>query len=128
MFASTHSKPQYLKFAARCDHLAALATMEIERAEYRTRAALWRQLARAPLAADGMHFTPRMMNEDGEKTMAGHEPAGDSARTGAVRQRSRIKIKLVRRTAWTKRNKSGQFMAVKKSKKKSKGARQEKAR
>jgi hypothetical protein len=127
MFASTHTKPQYLKFAARCDHLAALATMEIERAEYRTRAALWRQLAGAALAADGKHFTPRSMNEDGEK-MAGHEPSGDSDRTGAVRQRSRIKIKLLRRTAWMKRNKSGQFMAVKKSKKKSKGARREKAR
>jgi len=52
---------------------------------------------------------------------------GHDARKGAVRKCSQIKIKLLGRDAWTKRNKrGGKFMAVKKSKKKSKGVRREK--
>ena len=60
--------------------------------------------------------------------MAVNKPVGDSARKGAVRKRSQLKGKLMGKTAWTKRNKKGgQFMAVKKSKKKFKGVRREKA-
>ena len=46
---------------------------------------------------------------------------------GAVRKRSQLKIKLLGNPAWTKRNKKGgNFMAVKKIKKKFKGVRREK--
>jgi hypothetical protein len=59
--------------------------------------------------------------------VATNKPTGDNARKGVVRKRSQIKIKLVGKTAWAKRNKKGgQFMAVKKSKKKFKGVRREK--
>ena len=58
--------------------------------------------------------------------MAVNKPVGDSARKGAVKKRSQRKTKLMGKTAWTKRNKkSGQFMDVKKSKKKFKGVRRE---
>ena len=58
--------------------------------------------------------------------MATNKPIGDSARRGAVKKRSQRKGKLMGKTAWTKRTKtSGQFMAVKKSKKKFKGVRRE---
>lgn len=58
--------------------------------------------------------------------MAVNKPTGDNARKGAVRKRSQLKGKLMGKTAWTKRNKKGgQFMAVKKSKTKFKGVRQE---
>jgi hypothetical protein len=47
---------------------------------------------------------------------------------GAVKRRSQRKSMLMGKTAWTKRNKnSGEFMDVKKSKKKFKGVRREKA-
>jgi hypothetical protein len=60
--------------------------------------------------------------------MAVNRPTGDSARKGAVRKRSQLKGKLMGKTAWTKRNKkSGRFMDVKKSKKKFKGVRRERA-
>ena len=60
--------------------------------------------------------------------MAVNRPLGDNARKGAVRKRSQIKIKLLGRDAWTKRNKKGgKFMAVKKGKKKFKGVREKKA-
>ncbi len=58
--------------------------------------------------------------------MATNKPIGDSGRRGAVKKRSQRKGKLMGKTAWTKRTKtSGQFMAVKKSKKKFKGVRRE---
>ena len=58
--------------------------------------------------------------------MARNKPVGDNARKGAVRKRSQLKGKLMGKTAWTKRSKvSGQFMDVKKSKKKFKGMRRE---
>ena len=60
--------------------------------------------------------------------MAVNKPVGDNARKGAVRKRTQRKGKLMGKTAWTKRDKTdGQFMAVKKSKKKFKGVRKEKA-
>lgn len=60
--------------------------------------------------------------------MASNEPIGDNARKGAVKQRSQLKSKLMGKTAWTKRDKTdGKFMAVKKSAKKFKGLRREKA-
>jgi hypothetical protein len=60
--------------------------------------------------------------------MAVNKPIGDNARKGAVRKRTQLKGKLQGKTAWTKRDKtSGEFMAVKKSKKKFKGVRREKA-
>ena len=60
--------------------------------------------------------------------MAVNKPTGDNARKGAVKKRSQLKGKLQGKTAWTKRDKtSGEFMAVKKSKKKFKGVRREKA-
>ena len=59
--------------------------------------------------------------------MAVNKPTGDNARKGAVKKRTQRKGKLMGKTAWTKRNKkSGQFMDVKKSKKKFKGVRREK--
>ena len=61
--------------------------------------------------------------------MATNKPVGDNARKGAVRKRTQLKGKLMGKTAWTKRNKKGgQFMAVKKSKKKFKGVRVERAK
>jgi len=58
--------------------------------------------------------------------MATNKPVGDNARKGAVKKRTQRKGKLMGRTAWTKRSKeSGQFMDVKKSKKKFKGVRRE---
>ena len=60
--------------------------------------------------------------------MAVNKPTGDNARKGAVRKRTQLKGKLQGKTAWTKRSKtSGQFMDVKKSKKKFKGVRREKS-
>jgi hypothetical protein len=60
--------------------------------------------------------------------MATNKPTGDNRRVGAVKKRSQRKTKLMGKTAWTKRNKKGgQFMAVKKGKKKFKGVRREKA-
>jgi hypothetical protein len=61
-----------------------------------------------------------------EDAVATNKPYGDNARKGAVRKRSQRKVKLEGKTAWTKRSRaSGQFMAVKKSKKKFKGVRRE---
>jgi hypothetical protein len=60
--------------------------------------------------------------------MATNKPTGDNRRVGAVKKRSQRKTRLMGKTAWTKRNKKGgQFMAVKKGKKKFKGVRREKA-
>jgi hypothetical protein len=60
--------------------------------------------------------------------MAVNKPTGDNARKGPVKKRTQLKGKLQGKTAWTKRNKtSGEFMAVKKSKKKFKGVRREKS-
>jgi len=39
--------------------------------------------------------------------MVAKKPVGDGARKGAVRRGSQIKIKLIGRDAWTKRNKRG---------------------
>jgi hypothetical protein len=59
--------------------------------------------------------------------MAVNKPTGDNARKGAVKKRTQLKGKLIGKTAWTKRDKtSGEFVAVKKSKKKFKGVRREK--
>jgi hypothetical protein len=59
--------------------------------------------------------------------MATNKPTGDNRRQGAVKKRTQLKGKLMGQTAWTKRNKKGgQFMAVKKGKKKFKGVRKEK--
>jgi len=58
--------------------------------------------------------------------MAVNKPIGDNARKGAVKKRSQLKNKLA--GSWTKRSKkSGEFMDVKKSPKKFKGVRREKA-
>ena len=58
--------------------------------------------------------------------MATNKPVRDNARKGAVRKRSQLKNKLAR--SWTKRSKkTGEFMDVKKSPKKFKGLRREKA-
>lgn len=58
--------------------------------------------------------------------MAVNKPTGDNARNGAVRKRSQLKNKLA--GGWTKRSKkSGKFIDVKKSPKKFKGVRKEKA-
>ena len=55
--------------------------------------------------------------------MAVNKPKGDNARKGAVKKRTQLKTKLGGATGWTKRNKtSGEFMAVKKSAKKTKAA------
>ena len=60
--------------------------------------------------------------------MATNKPIGDNARKGAVKKRTQRKGKLQGKAAWTKRDKtSGQFMDVKKSKKKFKGVRREKS-
>jgi hypothetical protein len=64
--------------------------------------------------------------QSGGAGMATNKPVGDNARKGAVRKRAQRKGKLMGKTAWTKRSKkSGQFMGVKKSKKKFKGVRRE---
>lgn len=63
--------------------------------------------------------------------MAVNKPVGDSARKGAVRERSQLKTKLQGEETWTKRSKaSGQFMDQKKApaKKPFKGVRKEKQR
>jgi hypothetical protein len=61
-----------------------------------------------------------------EDTMATNKPTGDNARKGAVKKRSQLKNPLTKTS--TKRNKKGgQFMAVKKTAKKFKGVRREKA-
>ena len=61
--------------------------------------------------------------------MAVNRPTGDNARKGAVAKRSQLKGKVKVKTAWTKRDKTtGEFMDVKKSKKKFKGVRREKSR
>jgi hypothetical protein len=58
--------------------------------------------------------------------MAVNKPVGDNARKGAVKKRSQLKSKLMGKPAWVKRDKkSGEFMDVKKSKKKFKGVRRE---
>jgi hypothetical protein len=58
--------------------------------------------------------------------MAVNKPVGDNARKGAVRKRSQRKGELMGTPGWTKRDKStGEFMDVKKSKKKFKGVRRE---
>jgi hypothetical protein len=60
--------------------------------------------------------------------MAVNKPTGDNARKGAVKKRSQLKTKMAGKSQWTKRDKtSGAFMATKKSKKKFKGVRREKA-
>ena len=60
--------------------------------------------------------------------MAVNKPVGDNARKGAVRKRTQRKGALMGKTAWTKRSKeSGQFMDVKKGKKKFKGVHREKS-
>lgn len=60
--------------------------------------------------------------------MAVNKPVGDNARRGAVKKRTQRKGKLMGKTAYTKRDKtSGEFMAVKKKKKKFKGVRQERS-
>lgn len=58
--------------------------------------------------------------------MATNKPTGDRARKGAVKKRSQLKGKLMGKPVWTKRDKkTGEFMDVKKSKKKFKGVRRE---
>lgn len=59
--------------------------------------------------------------------MAVNKPVGDNARKGAVRKRTQLKTKMMGKSQWTKRDKkSGEFMDVKKTKKKFKGVRKEK--
>jgi hypothetical protein len=58
--------------------------------------------------------------------VAVNKPTGDNARKGAVRKRTQLKNKLA--GSWTKRSKkSGKFIDVKKSNKKFKAVRREKA-
>jgi hypothetical protein len=54
--------------------------------------------------------------------VAVNKPVGDNARKGAVKKRSQLKTTLGGTTAWTKRNKKGGDMAVKKPAKKKKAA------
>jgi hypothetical protein len=55
--------------------------------------------------------------------MAVNKPTGDNARKGAVKKRSQAKTTLAGASVWTKRNKaSGEFMAIKKTKKGKKSA------
>ena len=50
--------------------------------------------------------------------MAVNKPTGDNARKGAVRKRSQTKTKIGGATGYTKRDRSsGEFMAVKKQRK-----------
>jgi len=59
--------------------------------------------------------------------MATNKPVGDNARKGAVRKRSQLKTKMQGKEQWTKRSReTGQFMDVKKAKKKFKAVRREK--
>jgi hypothetical protein len=59
--------------------------------------------------------------------MATNKPVGDNARRGAMRKRSQLKTKMAGKSQWTKRDKrTGEFMDVKKGKKKFKGVRREK--
>jgi hypothetical protein len=58
-----------------------------------------------------------------EMVMAVNQPVGDNARKGAVKKRTQLKARLGGVTGWTKRNKtSGEFMAVKKPKKRPPGS------
>lgn len=60
--------------------------------------------------------------------MAVNKPVGDGARKGAVRKRSQLKTKMQGKARWTKRSgETGQFLDVKKSKKKFKGVRRERS-
>ncbi|MGB9364821.1 MAG: hypothetical protein WCE79_02290 [Xanthobacteraceae bacterium] len=60
--------------------------------------------------------------------MAVNKPVRDNARKGAVRKRSQLETKMQGEEHWTKRSqKTGRFMNVKKSAKKFKGVRREKA-
>ena len=65
--------------------------------------------------------------------MAVNKPVGDDARKGAVKKRSQTRTKMGNAKTWTKRDTtSGEFMSVKKSNtkksaKKFKGVRREKA-
>jgi hypothetical protein len=60
--------------------------------------------------------------------MAVNKPVRDNGRKGAVKKRTQRPSQLMGKPAWTKRDKtSGEFMAVKKSAKKFKGVRREKA-
>jgi hypothetical protein len=60
--------------------------------------------------------------------MATNKPVGDNARKGAVRKRSQLKTKMQGEEHWTKRDKNtGQFIDVKKTPKKFKGVRRERA-
>ena len=59
--------------------------------------------------------------------MAVNKPAGDSARKGAVRERSQLSTKMAGEEHWTKRSRaSGRFMDVKQDERKFKGVRREK--
>lgn len=58
--------------------------------------------------------------------MATNKPTGDRARKGAVKKRTQLQGKLMGEPVWTKRDKAtGEFMDVKKSKRKFKGVRRE---
>jgi len=71
----------------------------------------------------------RALLEKTEEFMAVNKPVGDNARKGAVKKRTQRNTKLMGKPSWTKRDKtSGEFMAVKKSAKKFKGVRKERAR
>ncbi len=60
--------------------------------------------------------------------MATNAPAGDGHRNGAVRKRTQLKTKMMGEEHYTKRSKkTGQFLDQKKSGKKFKGVRKEKA-
>ena len=55
--------------------------------------------------------------------MAVNKPTGDNARKGAVKKRSQTKSTIGGASAWTKRsNASGEFMALKRPRKKKKAA------
>jgi hypothetical protein len=57
-----------------------------------------------------------------------NKPVGDNARKAAMKKRTQRKSKVMGKPAWTKRDRtSGEFLAVKKSARKFKGLRREKA-
>ena len=57
-----------------------------------------------------------------------NKPVGDNARMAAMKKRTQRKSKVMGKPAWTKRDRtSGEFLAVKKSARKFKGLRREKA-
>jgi hypothetical protein len=63
------TRTEYLQLAFQCDELAASAKTELERKDFRDRAALWRRLARARLSSGSAeaHFISTAENKSKKK-------------------------------------------------------------